>query len=347
MSAAFATRPHRRRNPLTGEWILVSPHRTQRPWQGQVEKVAEEASPAHDAGCYLCPRNERAGGVRNPDYEATFSFDNDYPALMPDTPAEETSEAGLLVARGESGVARVICFSPRHDLTMATMEEAALRPVVDMWAAQYVELGRLPGIEHVQIFENRGAAMGASNPHPHGQIWASSSVPNEPLREQDHQVAYQKRHAECLLCETAGLEAARGERVVLENPHWVVLVPYWAIWPFETLVLPRRHVRSVEELSGEERDALANALKRLTCRYDNIFEVAFPYSMGLHQRPTDGRPHPEWHLHLHFYPPLLRSATVRKFMVGFEMLGGAQRDITPEAAAERLRAMSEVHYRAR
>ena len=341
---SFHEKPHRRFNPLNGQWILVSPHRTDRPWQGQVEKVAQEAMPEHDPKCYLCPRNDRAGGKKNPDYSGTFVFENDYPALLADTPPELQSEDGIFVAKGESGAARVLCFSPRHDLTLATMDQPALRKVVDMWADQYVDLGRSPDIGYVQIFENRGSAMGASNPHPHGQVWASSSVPDEPRREEEQQIAFQKRHAECLLCRTAALELERQDRVVLSNDHFVVVVPFWAVWPFETLVLPRRHVRSVEELTPEERDAFADVLGRVTCRYDNVFEVAFPYSMGLHQRPTDGHSHPEWHLHAHFYPPLLRSATVRKFMVGFEMLGGAQRDITPETAAKRLRELPEVHY---
>ena len=348
MSApGFADRPHRRLNPLTGAWVLVSPHRTQRPWQGQVEKAAATSAPPHDPSCYLCPRSPRAGGAQNPDYPGTFVFDNDFPALLADAPPAAYEEAGLLVARAESGLARVLCFSPRHDLTMATMEVPALRQVVDTWADQYRELGARPDIAYVQIFENRGAAMGASNPHPHGQIWASSWVPDEPAREELHLAAYRAERGGCLLCATARVEAAARVRVVLENEHWIVLVPFWAVWPFETLVLPRRHAAAIDELTAPERDALADALKRLTCRYDNIFEVEFPYSMGLHQQPTDGHPHPEWHLHLHFYPPLLRSATVRKFMVGFEMLGGAQRDITPESAAERLRALPEAHYRSR
>lgn len=340
-------RPHRRFNALTREWVLVSPHRTQRPWQGQVEKAGEDAGPRYDPTCYLCPRNARAGGHANPDYPATFVFDNDYPALLPGKAAAGTDERGLLVAREETGTARVLCFSPRHDLTLSTMEPAALRQVVEMWVAQYLELGAREDIGYVQIFENRGAAMGASNPHPHGQVWASSSVPNEPAREQASLEAHAAGSGACLLCEYVALELEKAERVVFANEHFVALVPYWAVWPFETMVLPRRHARSLDELSSGERDALADALKRITTRYDNVFETSFPYSMGFHQKPTDGQPHPEWHLHAHFYPPLLRSATVRKFMVGYEMLGSPQRDITAESAAERLRQMSEVHYRLR
>jgi UDPglucose--hexose-1-phosphate uridylyltransferase len=341
-SPLLADEPHRRLNLLTGEMVLVSPHRAKRPWQGQVEKPAQEKRPAYDPACYLCPGNERAGGVRNPAYTGTFVFDNDFAALRPGTPEIETNVDGLLVAASEPGLCRVICFSPRHDQSLPDMEVPAIRRVVDLWAEQYAELGARPEINHVQIFENKGAAMGASNPHPHGQIWAQHSVPREPAREGERMREHLARHGRTLLADYLALEERLGERVVCANDGFVALVPFWAVWPFETLVVSRRPVPSLLELTGPERDQLADVVKRLTTRYDNLFDTSFPYSAGFHQAPTDGRPHPEWHLHMHFYPPLLRSATVRKFLVGYEMLGEPQRDITAETAAERLRALSEV-----
>jgi UDPglucose--hexose-1-phosphate uridylyltransferase len=329
--------PHRRFNPLTREWVLVSPHRTQRPWQGQIENSAGSPPPQYDPSCYMCPGNMRSTGVRNPQYAHTFVFDNDFPALLPATSALEINEANLLVASPETGTCRVICFSPRHDLTLARMESGDIRKVVDSWAEQYEELGADPSISYVQIFENRGAMMGASNPHPHGQIWASASLPNEPAKEQNSQAEYLREHRSCLLCDYLALELDLQERVVCVNESFVALVPFWAVWPFETMLLARRHRGAFPELEPAERDGLADILKRLTAGYDRLFEISFPYSMGFHQRPTDHAGHPEWHFHAHFYPPLLRSATVRKFMVGFEMLGSPQRDITPEAAAGRLR----------
>jgi len=340
-SLNLSEHPHRRLNPLTREWVLVSPHRTQRPWLGQIEKLSTETQPAYDPGCYMCPGNTRAVGIRNPEYSTIFMFDNDYPAVLLDTPTTILSETSLLVAHGEPGVCRVACFSPRHDLTLASMSRAEIRLVVDLWTAQYQELGRLPSINYVQIFENRGAMMGASNPHPHCQIWASASVPNEPSKEQLSQIKHLKSHGSCLLCDYLRLERAAGERMIFENRHFSVLVPFWAVWPFETMVLPRAHLGAMSELSAEQSDALSDVLKRLTMRYDRLFDIAFPYSMGFHQRPTDGQLHPEWHLHAHFYPPLLRSATIRKFMVGYEMLGTPQRDITAESAAARLREMKD------
>ncbi len=342
----LADHPHRRFNPLTGEWVLVSPHRAKRPWQGQVEKGGTPERPAYDPSCYLCPRNARAGGHQNPDYQDTFVFDNDFAALLTDTPAGGVDE-GLFRAEAETGLCRVICFSPRHDLTLAEMGTAGIRRVVDLWAEQYAELGARDDINHVQIFENKGETMGCSNPHPHGQIWAQRAIPNEPARELAQQRAYLERHGRPLLADYLAAELERGERIVCANNGFVALVPFWAVWPFETLVLPRRHVASLLELDDDERTALADVLGRLTARYDNLFETSFPYSAGLHQAPTDGAPHPEWGLHMHFYPPLLRSATVKKFMVGYEMLGGPQRDITPETSAARLAGLSEVHYRHR
>jgi UDPglucose--hexose-1-phosphate uridylyltransferase len=334
--------PHRRLNPLTGEWVLVSPHRALRPWQGQVEDVPPDTRPAYDPACYLCPGNTRAGGQHNPGYTGTFVFDNDFAALKADTPAAEMNVDGLLVARGEPGVARVICFSPRHDLSLPGMEVPAIRGVVDVWADEYARLGSRPDIGHVQIFENKGEMMGCSNPHPHGQIWAQQSVPMSAQRETERQAGHYGRHRRTLLGDVLRLERDAGERIVFENDAFVVLVPFWAVWPFETLVVSREPVASVTALGDEGRDGLADVLKRLTARYDNLFGVSFPYSAGIHQAPTDGRPHPEWHLHMHFYPPLLRSATVRKFMVGYEMLAEPQRDVTPESSAERLRALSET-----
>lgn len=318
---------------------MVSPHRTQRPWLGQVEKPPVETRLAYDPACYLCPGNVRASGARNPAYTHTFVFDNDFPGLWPNVPEGGLDVDGLMVAQTERGICRVVCFSPRHDLTVAEMAVDDIRRVVDAWVQQYCELGAIDFVNHVQIFENKGAMMGASNPHPHCQIWATQSLPNEPAKEQTSFSHYRDARATCLLCDYLVLEQAAGERQVVENEHFAALVPFWAIWPFETLVLSKRHVTGLDALDDTERSALADLLKRLTMRYDRLFEAPFPYSMGFHQRPTDGRPHPEWHLHAHYYPPLLRSATVRKFMVGFEMLGTPQRDITPETAAERLRAL--------
>ena len=334
----FAEQPHRRFNPLTREWVLVSPHRTQRPWQGQVEAVQPETSVSYDPKCYMCPGNTRASGAKNPNYKGALVFDNDFPALRPDAPETDAID-GLLVARGESGICRVVCFSPRHDLTLARMGAAAIREIVDVWAAQYAELGALANIRHVQIFENRGAMMGASNPHPHCQIWATSSLPNEPAKELESVGDYRRAKGSCLLCDYVAQELKARERLVEQNDHFAAVVPFWAVWPFETLVISKRHAGSLVELSREERDALAELLKKLTTRYNNLFNAPFPYSMGFHQSPTDKAPHPEWHLHAHFYPPLLRSATVRKFMVGFELLGSPQRDLTAEQAAERLRGV--------
>jgi len=300
--------PHRRYNPLSGEWVLVSPQRTQRPWQGQVERIADVALPQHDPSCYLCAGNERAGGARNPAYESTFVFANDYPALIPE-------------GDGEYGTCRVVCYSPRHDLGLGELPIDAVERVVETWTEQYRSLLDDPRIGHVQIFENRGEMMGASNPHPHGQIWATGHVPMQVAREQE-------RFAEAPSLLEDYL-AGEGERVVEENEHFVACVPYWAVWPFETLVASRRRVASLPELLDGERAALAAILQQLVQRYDRLFDTRFPYSMGLHQTS---------HLHVHFYPPLLRSASVRKFMVGYELLAEPQRDLTAEEAAERLRA---------
>ena len=332
----WQTRPHRRLNPLTGEWVLVSPHRMDRPWQGDVSPPDAPARPAYDPACYLCPGNERAGGARNPQYEGTYVFENDFPALLADTPPEAYSH-GPLQARGECGRARVMCFSPRHDLDVARMTQPQVRLIVDAWAEQYAQLASLPSIGAVTIFENRGAMMGASNPHPHCQVWAQSTVPNELHKETRAQNEYLAQTACCLLCDYVSREVAAAERLVVENEHVLALVPFWATWPFETMVLPRRHVPSLDALSGEERDALAQILHELTARYDRLFSAPFPYSMGWHQQPTDGAAYESWHAHAHYYPPLLRSASVRKFMVGYEMLAQPQRDITPEEAARRLR----------
>ncbi len=332
--------PHRRRNPLTGEWVLVSPQRSERPWQGQVEQAAEEAKPQYDPKCYLCPGNTRAGGKRNPEYTSTFVFDNDFAALLPHTRHEIHNHHDLLVAQGEPGICKVICFSPRHDLTLASMPVDEIERVVAVWASEWQQLGSRDSVQYVQIFENRGAMMGASNPHPHCQVWATADLPTEPAKEQQHLIAYRAQHSACMLCDYVGVEAEKDIRMVTHNESFVAVVPYWAVWPYETLLLSKRHVADLAALTAGERRDLASILRKLTGLYDRLFETPFPYTMGFHQRPSDGEAHDEWHLHAHFYPPLLRSATIRKFMVGFEMLAMPQRDITPESAAARLRELA-------
>lgn len=340
-----AQHPHRRFNPLTREWVLVSPHRTQRPWQGQVEKRAPDERPTIDPACYLCPGNERAGGARNPHYDSVFVFDNDFAALLPTTPpATPSNPTDLLRAEAERGICRVVCFSPRHDLTLAEMSTASIRLVIDCWADQFTELNALPWMGYVQIFENRGAMMGCSNPHPHGQIWASASIPTEVAKESASQVAYYEEHGRTLLTDYLAIEQQSGERLVVLNDHFAALVPWWAVWPFEVMLIARRPAATLAELTSPERDALAAILRDITTRYDNLFETSFPYSFGFHQRPSNSAAQ-GWHLHAHFHPPLLRSATIRKFLVGYELLAMPQRDITPEAAAARLREQSTVHYR--
>lgn len=335
----LAENPHRRWNALTNEWVLVSPHRAGRPWQGQLEKHSALAGQSYDPTCYLCPGNSRVGGVHNPSYAGTFVFDNDFAALKPEflDGNDDLENKGLLVAESESGLCRVICFSPRHDLTLATMPVAEIEEVVRTWAAQFLELGAMSNINHVQIFENRGALMGASNPHPHCQIWATQSLPEIPARELISQREYLEKRKICLLCEYTRIETNQKSRVVCENESFVTMVPFWAVWPFEVLVCSRRHLGTFSEFTSAETADLAGMLHQITSTYDRVFDTPFPYSMGFHQSPTDRQDHPEWHFHAHFYPPLLRSATVRKFMVGFEMLGMPQRDITPEIAAAHLR----------
>jgi len=331
--------PHRRYNPLKQEWVLVSPNRTQRPWQGQMEKPVVAAALTYDPDCYLCPGNVRAGGARTDKYTSTYVFENDYAALKLDAPLFSSDEEGkgILIAEGESGVCRVICFSPRHDLTLAKMSVPEIRKVIDVWAEQFNELGSRDDISYVQVFENRGAMMGASNPHPHGQIWASRSIPNEVVLELRGQGEYLREHGCCLLCTYRDLELRLGERVIAKNDSFVAVVPYWAVWPFEVMILPLRHIADLEAMTDAERDDFAAMLQVVTSTYDRVFDTPFPYSMGLHPKPSDGEEHPEWHFHVHFYPPLLRSATIRKFMVGYELLGSPQRDITAESAAEVLR----------
>ena len=354
-----SSQPHRRYNPLISEWVLVSPHRLKRPWQGQKEKPRQEEKLSYDPTCYLCPGNERAGKAHNPPYRDIFVFNNDFAALLPKILESEVGQPSLNPLQpssdplfrheNESGTCRVLCFSPRHDLTLPEMEVEAIRRVVDVWAEQTAELGEQ--YRWVQVFENKGQIMGCSNPHPHGQIWAQAHLPNEVAKEDMSQRAYYDQYGTPLLLDYAKRELLAQERIVVENEHWLAVVPYWALWPFETLLLPRRHVLRLPDLTQEERDALARILKRLLTRYDNLFEVSFPYSMGWHGAPTNhgkqehAANHSHWQLHAHFYPPLLRSATVKKFMVGYEMLAEGQRDLTAEQAAERLRALSDVHYK--
>lgn len=363
--------PHRRYNPLTGQWVLVSPHRANRPWQGQVEKLPSENRPAYDPTCYLCPGNVRANGEQTPDYQDVFAFTNDFAALLPSPPlpphkgGSHVSSStplpsergvtfsspyggaggGLLRHQPERGICRVVCFSPCHNLTIPEMDVAAIRRVVDLWRREYTELGAKPFIRYVQIFENKGEIQGCSNPHPHGQIWAQKHIPDEPLKKQQQQARYFRKNKRTLLADYLAEELEPGERILFENQHFVTLVPFWAVWPFEAMIAPKRPMPRITDMNEAECDAFAEAYKRLTVCYDNLFEVSFPYSAGIHQAPTDGKAHEEWHWHMVFYPPLLRSATVKKFMVGYEMLAGPQRDISPEKAAEVLRGLPTEHYK--
>lgn len=334
--------PHRRFNPLTGDWLLVSPHRGKRPWKGQMEEIPPDVRPPYDPKCYLCPGNKRAEGDVNPAYSSTFVFTNDFPALLPDTP-EAVSDDDLIRYQSVRGTARVICFSPQHNLTLPQFTTPDLVNVIKIWADQVNELKRQ--YRWIQVFENRGEMMGASSPHPHGQLWAGDALPNEAVKEDQQQFAYFKRHGRILLLDYLEKEKQAEQRIIVETEHWLVVIPFWAIWPYETLLLPKRHVLHLPDLNVDEQIDLAVILKKLLTRYDNLFETPFPYSMGWHGQPFDNQDRSHWQLHAHFYPPLLRSATIRKFMVGYEMLSEAQRDITPEKAAETLRALSEVYYR--
>jgi len=342
----------RRFNPLTRRWVLVSPHRTDRPWLGERSQAPEAPALPYDPTCYLCPGNQRACGARNPQYTSTYVFENDYPALThevggtspstslryaQDDKASDAQDDALVASEEVQGECRVMCFSPRHDLHFASMAEAEIVEIVDCWAEQYQELGALPFVNAVTIFENHGAMMGASNPHPHCQIWAESSVPNELAAECISLRRYQREHGKCLLCAYAGFEIEKKDRVVYADEHTLIVVPFWATWPFETMILGRKHRASLAEYNAEERASLGRAIKALVTQYDKLFGVPFPYSMGFHQSPTDAAAHAEWHAHAHYYPPLLRSATVRKYMVGYEMLAQPQRYLTPEAAAKHLR----------
>ncbi|BDH46624.1 galactose-1-phosphate uridylyltransferase [Salmonella enterica subsp. enterica serovar Choleraesuis] len=335
--------PHRRFNPLTGDYVLVSPHRAKRPWQGAQETPAVNQLPSHDPDCYLCPGNTRVTGDKNPDYQTTYVFTNDFAALMTDTPDAPDNGDPLLHCESARGTSRVICFSPDHSKTLPELTLPALESVVHTWQEQTAELGQQ--YPWVQVFENKGAAMGCSNPHPHGQVWANSFLPNEAATEDATQREWLALHGSPMLLDYVKREMQDGSRTVVETEHWLAVVPYWAAWPFETLLLPKTHVLRITDLSPEQSADLALALKKLTSRYDNLFQCSFPYSMGWHGAPFNGEDNAHWQLHAHFYPPLLRSATVRKFMVGYEMLAETQRDLTAEQAAERLRAVSDIHFR--
>lgn len=340
--------PHRRYNPLIKEWVLVSPHRAKRPWQGQNEVVATHALPNYDPECYLCPGNVRANGEINPQYENCFVFDNDFAALKQDEIEQEaTEDNSFFIAKSERGVAKVVCFSPNHNLTLPELTSSEIESVITAWQKQYTELGSIDYINYVQIFENKGSVMGCSNPHPHGQIWAQSSLPTQVEKTHTSLNEYFSKNNSNLLLDYLAQELERKERIVIENNHFVALVPFWAIWPFETMIIAKRNVSNITEFTEIEKSDFALILKQLTTKYDNLFHTSFPYSSGIHQAPTDNQPHPEWQFHMHFYPPLLRSATVKKFMVGYEMMGESQRDITPEKSADALRNCSDIHYKNR
>ena len=334
---------HRRFNPLTGEWVLVSPHRSQRPWQGKVEQHQFVHKKEYDENCYLCPTNKRANNQSTSAYTSTFVFDNDFSSLNPDSEGLE-NKYELLKAKSEKGICRVVCFSPKHNVSLAELSVNEIEEVILVWQKEYRRLGEKSFINHVQIFENKGEIMGCSNPHPHGQIWAQESIPNEILKEQNNQFKYFSENQKTLLSDYLQIEKNESERIIYENDSFVLLVPFWAIWPFETMIIPKRAINNILLFTKNERKDFADIIKIATVKYDNIFETSFPYSAGIHQSPTDSIEHNEWHFHMHFYPPLLRSATIKKFMVGYELLAEPQRDITPERSAEILRQANSVHY---
>jgi len=339
MSFDLKEHPHKRFNILNGEWVLVSPHRNKRPWQGKTETLPPAQRPAYDASCYLCPGNTRADGSVNPQYTGAYAFTNDYAALLQDTPSASVNVDDLLLAESQKGICRVICFSPRHDLTLPALSVAEIQEVIALWCAEFRALAANPFIKYIQIFENKGEMMGCSNPHPHGQIWSLNDVPVEPAKETAQQLKYFTQHHKSLLGDYLQLELKQQERIVYDNEHFTALVPFWAVWPFETMIISKRQVQTLVQFNNEEKAALADVLKQLTMKYDKLFDTSFPYSAGMHQSPVNDGEHPEWHWHMHFYPPLLRSATVKKFMVGYELLASPQRDITPELAAGRLRQL--------
>ena len=327
---------HKRFNILTGEWVLVSPHRAKRPWQGQNEAVNNEKRLAYDESCYLCAGNTRINGEINPKYSDVFVFTNDFAALQNDSPTFNVNE-GLFKAQSETGICKVICFSPDHSKSLADMSATKIQKVVFALQKEYTELAANPNINYVQIFENKGAVMGCSNPHPHGQIWSQSTLPNEVDKKNTQQLNYFKEKNNSLLGDYLQQELEAKDRVVFENDDFVVLVPFWAVWPFETMIVPKKQKQSILDLNDEEALNYADAISAITKAYDKLFNTSFPYSSGIHQAPTNGLDNSHWHFHMSFYPPLLRSASVKKFMVGYEMFGTPQRDITAETAANRLR----------
>jgi UDPglucose--hexose-1-phosphate uridylyltransferase len=327
---------HKRYNILTGEWVLVSPHRAKRPWQGQNEAVSDEQLSAYDSTCYLCAGNTRINGEQNPNYKDVFIFTNDFAALQKNSPKFLVNE-GLFKAESEQGICKVVCFSPDHSKSLADMAVEDINKVVKAWQQEYVSLGLLDNINYVQIFENKGAVMGCSNPHPHGQIWSQSTLPNEVYKKDKHQKAYYNENKGSLLGNYLKQELRANDRIIYQNDDFVVLIPFWAVWPFETMIIPKRHHRHIAEISEKESLTFADAISKITKAYDQLFLCSFPYSSGIHQAPTNGESNKHWHWHMSFYPPLLRSATVKKFMVGYEMFGSPQRDITAEQAADRLK----------
>ena len=341
MSVAFDSKehPHKRLNILTGEWVLVSPHRSKRPWLGKVETVNNSIRNEYEADCYLCPNNKRVDGSVNPDYKTVYAFTNDHSALLADTPEGHINQNNLLIAKSERGICRVICFSPKHNASLPDLSVDEINELISLWQDEFIQLSQNKWIKYIQIFENKGEIMGCSNPHPHGQIWSSDDIPGEIEKETKQQANYFIQHNKSLLSDYLLLELKLNERIVYENDDFAVVVPYWAVWPFETMIISKRQVQDITQFNSKEKLALADAIKQLTTCYDALFQISFPYSAGMHQQPVNDGKHQEWHWHMHFYPPLLRSATVKKFMVGYEMLANPQRDITPEWTAEKLKAL--------